>query len=148
MTADSATILITLIQQLISIFGLIFNLAVVWITLKNKWEKKFKFYEFDNLKIWTLSQFLKSDFELFTYISGICKTAMAISWQFIPSVKPLWNRQHFCQLFSHWLTQKSHCYPAFISRHCKQFGLAQMQLLFFFLSVLIELLLWFFPYSK
>jgi hypothetical protein len=36
MTAERDTIGVTLIQQAISIVGLIFNLAIVWITIKNK----------------------------------------------------------------------------------------------------------------
>jgi hypothetical protein len=51
MTADTDTIVVTLIQQAISIVGLIFNLAIVWITIKNKFESiKIKMMKLNKIK--------------------------------------------------------------------------------------------------
>jgi hypothetical protein len=88
MTADSETILITLIQQSICIFGLIFNSAIVWITIKNKSEF-FKHAnantDFLNFNSIIFCRNLQNSYGYFLAIYSFCE-ALFESATFLPTV--------------------------------------------------------------
>jgi hypothetical protein len=103
MAADNFVLLVTFIQLAICIVGICLNCAIIWISIKNKWE---------NLKpiVSILTYHINNNANL----SGIYKIAMAICWPFILSPKSFLSHPALCQRCSRWWTSKFHWSHAFI----------------------------------